>query len=278
MKCFEVVRNVLDAAYDEIGGSEAERDEKIKAAILVLRESYRNLLTSGGPNFQDPVTRFAYVFTYVAAHAHWVYETISWFSGAHQLFNAERLRVTALGGGPGSDLVGILKYMEEKGEFPNLFFEIMDGCIDWKKSWADVTFSLEWPRPILTDYVIHDLANPATWTSPCHYSKSDLFILSFFVSEIRHLNQLAESYLDGVFTSAKSGAAFIVNDNADSRFSDWLDALAQKNGVQKRQEMQGTRKIYDSNESKAELQRFIDKFGSSAKLQGNVFSRVYIKP
>jgi len=100
MKCFEVVQKVLDATYAELPGTGGARDQAISRALEAMSRQYnKNLLSSGGPDFSDPVTRFAYVFLYVPAHAHWLYELITWSSEAKSLFDAQWLRMACLGGG-----------------------------------------------------------------------------------------------------------------------------------------------------------------------------------
>jgi hypothetical protein len=76
MKCFKVVQKVLEDTYQEIPGDEAARDAAISRALSDLSSAYRTLLNDGGPDFADPVTRFAYVYSYVPAHAHWIHELL----------------------------------------------------------------------------------------------------------------------------------------------------------------------------------------------------------
>jgi hypothetical protein len=278
MKCFNVVKAVLDETYDEIGGKPAERDAKIQEALRKMSEKYNNLLKSGGPDFSDPVTRFAYVFAYVPAHAHWLYELLTWSEEAKALFKSERLRVTCLGGGPGSDVVGLLKYLAESGVEPKLFCEIVDGCVEWKQTWADLAFTLDAaPSTFHTDYVIHDVADRDTWNAPNKFAKADLFTINFFASEITHLGDVAKDYLFYVFERAKSGAIFLMNDNADSRFYEWFDQVAEKAGLEVLVTDMGTRKIYDGSERKAVIGQYSDRFERTAKMQGKMAWRVLRK-
>ena len=164
MKCFEVVQKVLDATYAEIPGDAPTRDAAISAALRTMSDQYKtNLLSSGGPDFSDPATRFAYVFLYVPAHSHWLYELITWSDEAKSIFDAQRLRMTCLGGGPGSDLVGVLKYMSKFDKAPAVFCEIVDGCRQWKQTWSDLAYTLDWQTPVHTNYVIHRVGDPNVW-------------------------------------------------------------------------------------------------------------------
>ena len=157
MKCFDVVQLVLDATYDEVPGNEAARDASIKAALQKMTKQYReDLKTTGGPNFADPTVRFAYVFQHVPAHAHWLYNLLSDCDQVIEVFKKGKARVACIGGGPGSDLVGVLKLLDEKEIDCGIFCELFDGCEAWKTTWGDLAYELDVGTPVHTDYVIHD--------------------------------------------------------------------------------------------------------------------------
>lgn len=278
MKCFELVQRVLDETYAEIPGDEGERDAKIAQALKEMSHQYNaELRTSGGPDFSDPVTRFAYVFRYVPSHSHWLYELIDWSEEAQALFAEKRLRVTCLGGGPGSDLVGVLKYMSKSSRSPALFCEIVDGCLQWKQTWSDLAFNLELGSPLHTDYVIHDVGDPDTWRAPSSFQKSDLFTVNFFASEIYHLGDVASKYLKFSLGQAKEGAILLMNDNNHSDFYRRFDAIAESAGFQAIMSKSGTRKIYDVDERADVLGRFAKKFDGYSKLTGDLAWRVFQK-
>ena len=278
MKCFEVVRKVLEDTYQEIPGSDETRDQQITAALNNLSSTYAKVLTGGGPDFSDPVIRFAYVYTYVPAHAHWVSELIGWTQEAQQVFEAEKVRIACIGGGPGSDLVGMLKYLDERGgEMPGIFCEIADGCELWKRTWAEVAFALDRNVRLVTDYVTQLVGDPDVWTHPSQFEKSDLLSMNFFVSEIVHLGETAWEYIEEVLKRAKPGAVLLFNDNNDSRFFQKFDEISSRLRWETLRNGTGTRKIYDPGEKKDELSDFREKFGRVSKLSGSVAWRVLRK-
>jgi len=279
VKCFKVVKKVLDDTYDEIGGSEQDRDAAIRAAIEGLSTKYRTVLTAGGPDFSHPVSRFAYVYTYVPAHAHWVHELISWSPEAAAVFDLDKVRIACIGGGPGSDLVGILKFLDERaGAVPKkIFCEIVDGCEQWKHTWADIGFVLDLPGSLNTDYVIHRVGQPDLWSRPHQFAKADILTLSFFVSEIAHLGNAAWEYLEQLLGIAKPGALLLFNDNNDSRFYEPFDALAAKVGWDILVSSRGARRVYDSAERLDDLATFGEKFGYKSRLTGDMAWRVLRK-
>ncbi|WP_046658348.1 hypothetical protein [Lysobacter capsici] len=278
MKCFDVVGTVLDATYDEVPDKGGKRDELIANALKRTRDQYKDkLMTEGGPDFDDPATRFGYVFTYVPAHAHWVYELISKCKEVRDVFEKEKVRVACIGGGPGSDVVGVLKYLDESDLNCKLFIELIDGCVAWKSTWSDLAFQLDWDETLHTDYVIHDVADKATWDSPSKIAKADIITLSFFASEIFHLKN-ARKYLKAMLGQAKSGALVLVNDNRTPEVYGMLDEIAGELGFKTLLAEVGERKIYDPGESMAVVKKYAEKFGAKSRLTGSMCWRVYQKP
>lgn len=276
MKCFDVVQKVLDATYTEIPGTDRQRDAAVTKALEKMSDQYRNkLVTSGGPDFSDPVTRFAYVHLYVPSSAHWLYELINWWPEAKKVFDAPKVRMTSLGGGPGSELVGVLKFMEGY-KTPALFCEIVDGCIDWKQTWSDLAFTIDWPHGLHTDYVIHDAGNEGTWAAPSNFEKTDLFTVNFFASEIFHLGKPAKKYLTKAFKRARSGAIVLFQDNDAATFTNWFDAICADSSLKTIRSGHGERKVYDRGERTSVVYNG-EKFGRGARLTGRVAWRVLKK-
>jgi hypothetical protein len=69
MNCFQIIKSVLDEAYEEIQGNEAEKDQLISDALEYLRVEYSKLIDGVDIDYSHPVTRFAYIYTYVTSHA-----------------------------------------------------------------------------------------------------------------------------------------------------------------------------------------------------------------
>jgi hypothetical protein len=111
MNCFQLVKTVLDEIYPQIPyENEADKDNEIKKRFTYLEEKYRYLLIKDMPvDYHDPITRFAYIYRYVTCHANIVYQVINGSPILAQMFDNERVNVTCIGGGPGSDFLGILK-------------------------------------------------------------------------------------------------------------------------------------------------------------------------
>ena len=275
MKCFDVVRLVLDATYDEVLGEEHARDKAISGALTDMAKKYATVKAGGGPTFADPVIRFAYVFQHVAAHAHWLYDLLSNCEPIMKVFESGKARIACVGGGPGSDLVGVLKVLDEKKIECKLFCELLDGCAEWKLTWGDLSYQLN-VTAVHTDYVIHDVADKKTWSSPSHIGKADIITISFFISEIFHLKNTSD-YLTKLFSSAKSSAIVVMNDFRDIDIYGLCDKVAAENSLKIIEKGDGQKKIYDSGEDMQKLQKYTKKFGRGSKLTGYNAWRIYQK-
>jgi hypothetical protein len=135
LNCFQILHEVLDEAYAEIDGTEQEKDNAIKRELERLSQKYLDLRTYAEIDYSRPVTRFAYVYAYVSSHANLVYQIIPRSSALTELFKEETISVTCVGGGPGSDLLGILKYLESRKRKTQLNCQTYDAVTAWGETW-----------------------------------------------------------------------------------------------------------------------------------------------
>jgi hypothetical protein len=274
----QLIKMVLDEAYQELPAEEeAEKDRLVKAEIARLTPEYRNLTDQNRPciNYSEPVTRFAYIYKYTVAHADYIRQLIGGCPTICNLFTQSKVDVACLGGGPGSDLLGIMKHMlhvRSKTKFKCFMF---DKERAWGDSWSDVADNLEAPFQVFPIFEQLDVTDSATWSSYQKFLRCDLFTLSFFMSEVWRIRTQAEPFFEHCFTQAKPGGLFLFIDNNSPQFYGWFDRLATKNGmevVQKRE----TSLAFSVDEEKTDLGVYYSKFGWP-KRESNVAYRVMRK-
>jgi hypothetical protein len=277
LNVFELVRDVLDETYNEIPGTDAAKDAKIKALLADMGKTYGTVWQTGGPSFRDPSIRFAYVFKYVACHANLVKTGIQNCTALKALMMEPRLVITALGGGPGSDTLGVIKHLQAKDLNPKLHFHLCDREALWAETWSDLGMKLSGDIGVHTSYLAHDVLVPETWKYSKKFLQADLFTLIYFVSEVYAFKDEAEVYFNHVFANAKPGSHFLFMDNNSSIFFDWFDGMAASAGLEvvKSEE---SMMMMPSDEQMNVLKKYIDKFGSAARLKANVAYRVMLKP
>ncbi|MBL8812120.1 MAG: hypothetical protein JNM43_18295 [Planctomycetaceae bacterium] len=275
MNTFQLIKTVLEEAYGEIPGDEAERDAAVAEELSKLSEEYKDLLNNGCLDYSDPARRFAYLFRYTTSHANLVYSRIGLSRRLANLFDGERVVVSCVGGGPGSDFLGILKYCLRNRKSPELKCQILDRDPAWGESWSDVDDKLRSTLRISTVFFPFDVTEADNWGRFSKHFSADLFTLIYFMSEVYAKRDLAEDYFSTLMSRMKDGAVLLYVDNNDSRFQDWFDRLARDNGL-RIVSSNGGWETLPWDEDKDDLQPYLDKFGPP-KLRANISWRLGVK-
>ena len=111
MEIFKLVEQVLDELYAQISGSETAKAAAVNGKLTMLTRRYTDLKREADPiDYSEPATRLAYLYKYVTCHSNLVYTRIKDLRELSDLFEKSSVQVACLRGGPGSDLLGMLKY------------------------------------------------------------------------------------------------------------------------------------------------------------------------
>jgi hypothetical protein len=233
MTIFELVKLALDELYKEGLAVHAEKlDQKIKEQIIYLSTSYSNLSrTDREPiNYKDPSTRFAYVYKYVASHGDYVVQVLEklrlYLEGP--IFKSENIRVSCIGGGPGSDIIAVLKYLHERKSIEpvkKVTCYLLDREQAWADTWTEFGDSLGTELQLSTNFQPLDVTKPESWAQQTKFLEADLFTLSYFVSEVKSLDRegVVTKFWQQLFKKSKSGALFLYDDNGNDDFNSYFD-------------------------------------------------------
>lgn len=288
MTIFELVRIALDDLYEE--GRDEHGDELDGIVIQRLNYLSRNYAQLTNPNrepvnYRDTSTRLAYIYTYVAAHADYLVQVLEKAQARLEepLFDVESLRVTCLGGGPGSDLIGILKYLDENREregVKKLKCYLLDREQAWADSWTELDESLQAKVDVNVNFQPLDVTEPESWAHQRKFLQADLFTLIFFASEVHSLdgNGVVSDFWRSVLEAAKSGAIFVFIDNGHTRFTDSFDALCNEYRLERIYGHDGVRYTPRFDEQASELSEYTEVFGRNPRVQGIISVRVLRKP
>lgn len=288
MTIFELAKIALDELYTQ--GREEYRedlDQKIKNSITCLHENYRQLnnVNRQPVNYRDPATRFAYAYKYVPAHGDYLVQIMERLreEAGGTIFAADGLRVSCVGGGPGSDVIAVLKYLDEnKNAEPvkNLICYLLDGEQAWADTWTEICESLKSGVLLNMNFQPLDVTEPDSWRLQKNFLKADLFTMSYFVSEVFSLDKdgVVADFWSTLFTNAKPGALFIYIDNGHVDFTGYFDRLWKKAGLESLISVDGTRMVLRRSEQTSELAQHKTKFGHTSKAQSWIDYRVLRKP
>lgn len=282
MEVFQLIKAVLDDIYDEIDDlyeasdlRSSNKDEAITQAINYLKKRYKNLTSDTSPiDYSNSAIRFAYIYKYVTCHSNLVYSLIEQNKCLRKLFDADKITSVCVGGGPGSDFLGLLKYMVVSNKVPNVQCTMLDRESIWGLSWHDIVPKLAPVLPFHTFFQPVDVCSANSW-KPYRtlLGKADLFTLSFFMSELYHFQSQAEPFFEYMFQNAKPGAMFLYIDNNDSRFYDWFDRLKDKSGLNTLAKGSIPEMRLPIREEKKDLGEYFERF-ESPRLKADIAYRI----
>jgi len=261
----QLIKLVLDESYQDIDApDDAAKDAAIERELARLTDSYGHLKdrTRVEIDYSSPVGRFAYIYKYTVAHADYIKQLIELTSPLQRLFDGNEVSVACLGGGPGSDLLGILKYMIRNRKTSTLTCYLFDRERAWGDSWSEVARPLEANFQLYPVFQQMDVTDRTTWTAYSKFLRADLFTLSYFLSEVWTFKAQAEPFFDHCFRRAKPGAYFLFVDNNDAggEFVQWYDSLAAAHGVE-RIAGRACHMAFSIEEEKRDLEPYYSKFG-----------------
>lgn len=289
MTCFRLLATVLDEIWNDLDGDQAEKEAAVQSKLQVLQNRYRRLTNSPEiVDYRDPATRYAYLAIYVSSHANMVADLVRRNQRLQELIEQkvdqveQETQVTCIGGGPGSDLLGILKQVE----FLNvndlrprkLRFLLFDRESAWNESWIDVDKKLRSTLNLSTHFEQFDVTDKESWIKKKKYLESDLFTMIYFISEIYQVKDKARDFFINLFSKAKKGAYFIIIDNAAHLFYSWIDEIATDNRLETICSSDDITLQLPTDEEKRDLGAHLERIGQKPKLSGKVACRILHKP
>jgi ribosomal protein RSM22 (predicted rRNA methylase) len=285
---FELVKIALDELYAEATAEYGKTtDDEIKKRIAYLSASYGKLESADRKpvKYSDPATRFAYVFKYVAAHGDYLVQVLgdlrSHMGGP--LFAEKTLRVSCVGGGPGSDIIALIKYLTAKSSkepCEKVICYLLDREQAWADTWTELDESPNSKIHLNVNFQALDVTDMASWQAQKKFLQADMFTMSYFVSEVMSLdkNGIVSKFWSELFKSAKSGALFVYVDNGTDSFNDYFDNLCKSAGLEPLMSNSNAKMTPSYSEQASELAEYKAKFAHNPKIQAILSYRVLRKP
>lgn len=287
MTIFELVKIALDELYSAAKLEHGLKvDKQIAAQLSYLSRSYGDLLSASRKpiNYKDPAVRFAYVYKYVAAHGDYIVQVLQKLQDKRTkpIFGAKHVQVSCIGGGPGSDIIAVLKYLDEyAGIEPvsKVRCYLLDGEQSWADAWTELDERLKTDVAVNTNFQPLDVANPLSWRLQKKFLHADLFTMSYFVSEVAYLDSegVVSKFWTQLFTEAKPGAFFLYIDNGSEKFNQYIDKISKGVNLAKIMGANNVRFIPRFSEQASELAEYNKKFSHNPKIQTTLSYRVLRK-
>lgn len=283
MSIFEVIKKVLDTLYARLDPN--SRDKEIRTCLNVLSEGYKNLKNENKIMYNTDAMKFAYIYMYVTCHANLVYKRVLDSKPIKNLFKLDKVNVTSLGGGPGSDFLGILKYLLEIKKTIKLRSIFFDKESTWSDCWSSIDDHLE-DSDIKTNIIVNsfDVTDLETWKSYHTYLDADLFTLTYFISEVtwayNHENtdikNSTVAFFENLLNRTKKGSLILFIDNDNEAFN-WFNLLIEKSQLYKLLDKKAFPTTTPRDEEKQALGEYLTKFGITPKLEAKMMYSIYQK-
>lgn len=285
MSAFTQIAPVLERLEKPLRAQHSkDLDNQLTERLEYLRVGYARLhgWRSHPIDYSEPETRWCYVFKYVAAHADYLYRVLRKGKAAGTrapLFRSKTAQVACLGGGPGSDVLAVIRYLSsqrEKEPVRAVHFVIFDVEPGWEpvvkavlaEDKSDVKFTAEFRHL--------DVSDPTTWNDVA-FEDFDLVTSSFFVSEIKRikLGVPAQAFWKAILRSVRPGCVVAFNDNNDERITNYFDRIVASAGAF--ETLIDDAEEVSCGDSFWPVQSYIDRLDHRPRRNGNTAYRVLRK-
>lgn len=232
MNCFDLVCAVLDELWQEMEGDDQQKSRAVKEEITRLSINYRDISRNSVLDYSQPVTQFAYIFKYTSTHGDYLYQLLCRAVEEHEFFEGDCFRAVSLGGGPGSDLIGCLKFFEAlEARDLHFTYNSFDRDKHWSYCWANVSGCVtrngcnEKLCKVLSP-VFHelDITEQGQTKRIKKFLNADLYTMLFFMSEVSKKREHAAPFFEYFFENVNSGALIAFIDNKMESIFSWFDA------------------------------------------------------
>ena len=293
MNYFETIKAALDASFagicEHLGLSREEACRTIKQHLATMSHEWFSGQT---PNivYGDPLCRFAYLFCHVGANANLCEVAIRSSPDLCDFIDttlekAEELRVCAFGGGPGTELLALSKFLLGRA-FPvhvEISFTLLDRVPEWAETWnaleaqikagLKATYGPKSKRPFSTSktFVPFDMTKAHQYANLSHLLEQDVYVMNYVVSEVVGDHAKFQELITAASSAAPPGSKFLVVDRDQDRVIENTNDLLTKAGLTVGS-VQKTSTCMDLNERKDSLEPYISAIDRRPRLQWGSWS------
>jgi hypothetical protein len=284
---FERAKLVIDALMPiaEQLVQEGSVDAVIQKRLNSLSQAYggRLLVANRQPvDYTKITTHIAYTYRCLGAHSDWVFKALSLAGTAVvEQIGRSPIKVCSIGGGPGSDIAGVMKFAGTWNLANTAFnFDVLDRETAWNRARSELTATFRPQFTISERHIALDLAAGPEWVMQWDFSDADIFTMSFALSELWSFdsNGSVSKFFDRLISDSKCGAIFCYVDNGGDNFTPRAEELFYRDDVEILGSNEDDRLLLSNDEQCSVIEiPFRHRFGQRPKLTGNVAMRVWRK-
>ncbi len=242
--------------------------------------------------YNDPLCRIAYLYAYVGAHANLTDNAFYKFPDLrqfviNQIHSSGELHVCSFGGGPGSELLGFVKFIQrvrDEDDTIDIHFTLIDQIPEWDETWQALVNGLQetfkstygpsrrhWPIVVHRSFLPLDLTQVRDFQSfPSRFNEVQLYVLNHTISELLVRRNEFKEVFNYVVARASTGAYFLFIDRNQNEVVDFARELATHDEL----EFQGIefeQTNMDLDEQKQDLGNWYILMERSPKITWNAF-------
>jgi hypothetical protein len=243
----ELVRQVLEQAVETYAARTGKTVPEVLAQIRehidkTAREHWKD---EPKINYDDPLCRLGYLYRHATANAT-LFEQVLLGSGEvrQKIREADKgtLRLCSVGGGPGTELLGLAKYLLRRPHaLPRkIMFTVMDNIPHWGETWGPLAEAAEGelrtslaghgvePPTIAPMFLPLDVLNSDSYKGYAfQFSNVNIIIFNYLFSENKGRLADAKDAITHLAQVAPGGAVFVVIDRLENnpKFKDEVVAL-----------------------------------------------------
>lgn len=231
---FEIIKKILDDSIKIYRELKSTPIDEIYSEITTHIKSTSKEYRFECPNihYDDPLCRLGYLFAHAGANATLFERTIQ---SSAQLRNfiisrdKNDLHVCSVGGGPGTELLGLTKFLLiNQISCKSLSFNVLDKIHQWSESWnfiadeAEAAINNHFNSSIIISRSFDpiDVVDPRSYEKYAwHFRKTNLIIFNYLLSENKKDLNFFPKVLTELMNRTPKGCYFIVIDRLEQQTS-----------------------------------------------------------
>ncbi len=243
----DLIRRVLEQAVEAYAKTSGMAVSEVLASIRSHIDNTAKEHQKDEPDikYEDALCRLGYIYRHATANAT-LFELVLRESGDLRAVIRQsadqRLNMCAVGGGPGTELLGLAKYLLRRSGFPKkITFTLLDAVPQWAETWQQLADAVEEELQRATDatgsktcpaivpaFLPLDVLKAESYASYAYqFNGSQVVIFNYLFSENKKRLADAKGAVAKLYAMAPKGCVFVVIDRLenDPGFKDGVVAI-----------------------------------------------------
>ncbi len=231
----DLIRRILEEAIETYAASSGMSVHEVRTTIREHIDNTAKEHEEDEPDiqYQNPLCRLGYLYRHATANAT-LFELVINNSGELlQLVRRStdrRLSICAVGGGPGTELLGLAKFMMRRGRdyTKKITFTVLDVVPQWAETWQQLADAVEdelekataedaaTPPTIAPIFLPHDAMKADSYTDYAYqFRNTEVIVFNYLFSECKTRLADAKIAVKHLFDIARPGCVFVVIDRLE---------------------------------------------------------------